>query len=287
VNPPGVCSTAQSKLDLRLQSGAFQLPASGSVNVTCGSPGVGGTAACTCAVNSFDPISIPSIGLVCINPVGGCPSGVIDCDGGTPVGVNMQADHNITQANPNCTSNAGCSTQCDAFCATKGPGFAQIGSGCEGFCLGGTNDEAACTRDTQCPGGSCVGGEPVAHGGKCGCSCAAQGQGAPGGAGGLSCNLGVQINVIVGVGTCASPPTIKLAPLCGPLSSENASSRLFHAGNGAGNLPVPAALTQTGTSTSCATLATSTTTGLKLVGGLGFFDSTLGDILSAQTLICQ
>jgi hypothetical protein len=36
-----------------------------------------------------------------------------------------------------------------------------------------------------------------------------------------------------------------------------------------------------------ATLATSTTTGLKLVGGLGFFDSTLGDILSAQTLVCQ
>ena len=111
-------------------------------------------------MDSFDPIPIPSIGLVCINPINTCDSGVIDCDGGTPVGVNMQADHNITQLNPACTSNAGCSTQCDAFCLAKGPALRADLLRLRGPCLGGTMNDAACTMDTQCTGGSCVGGDP-------------------------------------------------------------------------------------------------------------------------------
>lgn len=282
--PGGFCATAASKLDLRLAAAAFELPAAGTLDITCGTTSPSGKATCSCDVTSFDPIVLPGIGLVCVNAIGGCPPGEIDCDGGNSLSVDTHADHNIGS----CGSNAACATSCDSFCNTLGATYVVMDSGCEAFCRGGSNDEDPCTADSDCPGGSCPGKDPVTHPNVCSCTCGGSGLGAASVPGGLSCNLGVQIDVLVGPGDCDSPPSIILSPMCGPISTEVATSRIFDQGNTLGsNIPAPAALTQTGAAIDCTSLAASSTSGLTLVGGLGFFDSTLGDLLSGQVLVCQ
>jgi len=286
-SPGGSCLTTGSRIDLRTQGVAFSLPADGSLTIDCDTTAPTGKAACDCIVNSFDPIVIPSIGDVCIDPVAGCPAGEIDCDGGNSLNIDTRGEHNIGA----CGSNAACSTSCDTFCNGFGVTYDQISSGCEAFCDGGVNDEDPCTRDTDCPGAACVGGEPVAHPGVCGCLCGGTQLGAASDAGSLSCYLGIQIDVqLPSDGDCdiGDPTPIKLSPLCGPITSEGAAGQINDTNNTVNKkLPPGMGSTQTGAGIDCNTLASSTTTGLKLVGGLGFYDSTLGDIYSAQTLLCE
>ena len=42
-----------------------------------------------------------------------------------------------------------------------------------------------------------------------------------------------------------------------------------------------------GSAITCAQIGTGSVSGLKLVGQLGFFDSTLGDIRARNTFLCQ
>jgi len=273
-----------TSLALFTQALPLNLNASGSLQIDCGTTTPDGKAACDCNINSFDPVVIPSIGDVCVNPAAGCASGEVDCDGGNAMDNDLKADHNIGA----CASNAGCSTSCDAFCGGFGVTYTQIASGCEGFCLGGGNDEAACTQDTECPGGSCVGANPPAHAGICNCVCSGTGLGAPSAAGSLACNVGVQINVeLPSNGTCGDPATIVLAPQCGAMTTTTATGQINNANNTPAKLAPPAVSTLNGTSVSCAALEASTTTGISLVGSLGFFDSTLGDIHSGNTFVCN
>ena len=59
-----------------------------------------------------------------------------------------------------------------------GPAYARSASGCEGYCQGGAGDELPCSQDSQCPGGNCVGSNPVHHPAVCNCVCEAGGLGA-------------------------------------------------------------------------------------------------------------
>lgn len=282
------CNLDGSASSIVLATQAFTLPpfsATGTLEFSCGDPDMSGAAACTCSVINLAPIVIAAIGDVCVNPSGPCPLGSIDCDGGDPLDINMTADHNIGT----CTDNTACLASCTSFCSGLGATYSPLLYGCEGFCLQGTNHNLACTGDSQCPGGSCVGAEPPTHGGTCNCACGGTELGGASAAGTLSCNLGVQIDVELPTdGDCLDADTIKLPSLCGPITTATASGRIFDVNKNAGvNLPVAGPITLTGAGLSCPALTADTLTGLKTVGALGFFDSTLGDILAQLTFTCQ
>jgi cysteine-rich repeat protein len=256
--------------------------ASGALDILCGfeDPNTG-KAPCECTLQSLDPINITGIGFICFtpgDPNDPCPTGEIDCDGGNLLDVTMDSDHDIGA----CTTNADCVTQCTAHCA--GLGSTLFNSACEGFCQGGVNEGLPCTDDSECPGGSCA-GKPV-HGALCQCDCADVG-GVPSGAGGLQCNLGANIDVEI------SPPCgdgdilIAVGARCIPLTTELVTSQMHNLNAVPGiDFPVPA-FTAIGNGIACSTLATSTTTGITVVGSVNFFDSTIGDLQARIDFLCQ
>src|SRR5690606_5254820 len=230
------------------------------------------------------PVVIPAIGDVCVNPAPGCPAGKIDCDGGSALDVDVQGDHNIGA----CTTQAGCAAACEAHCSGIGSTYKPLASSCEGFCQGGSNEDTACTDDSQCTGGSCVGTNPPGHAGVCSCVCGGTGLGAPAGAGALSCNVGVQINVeLPSNGSCGDTATIVLPPQCGAVTTEASPGGVTDANNTADKLLTAYGAPATGVSISCEDLMSSTTAGLELVGSLAFFDSTLGDVHSGNRFACN
>ncbi|MDX2168981.1 MAG: hypothetical protein SF182_18075 [Deltaproteobacteria bacterium] len=291
VAPPlgkNTCTLNGAASSLVLSTQAFTLPqfaANGSIEIDCGAPDANGEAPCSCVVKSFNPVIIPGIGDVCVNPFPGCPAGRIDCDGGGSPDVALAADHNIGA----CTSNAECLAACDAMCAGLGETYQRLIGGCEGYCQGGTNNDAECTMDSQCPGGQCVGAEPPAHIGVCNCSCGGDQLGTGSPAGALSCNVGTQIDVELPTdGDCDDPNTIILPGVCGGVSTSTATGQILDVNNSAGtNLPTAGPKVMTGAAGTCAAFAGGSLTGVKLVGELAFFDSTLGDILSQNTFVCQ
>jgi hypothetical protein len=281
------CTLADgSDLFLQTAAPALHLAPHGSYSIDCGTPDADGVAACSCELIQLDVLVIPAIGDVCINPAPGCEAGKIDCDGGAAVDVNLTADHNIGT----CTDNEDCATSCEAHCTTLGAGHARQSYGCEGYCQGGSNDEAECSRDTDCPGGQCPGADPVAHFQTCNCVCAGSALGNPSVAGGLTCNLGTQINVeLPSNGHCGDTATIQLAPVCGGVSTGTSIGAVLNANNMLGTtIPTtdPPSVIE-GNPVTCDSFKAHNITGLKLVGQLGFFDSTLGDIRTGNTFICQ
>jgi hypothetical protein len=273
-----------SQLFLQTAALPLNLPATGKFSIDCGAPGAGGIAECSCEVLSFNTVVIPSIGDVCVNPASGCAPGKVDCDGGTPLDVDLNANHTIGT----CSSNAQCAASCEAHCVALGAGYALQSFGCEGYCQGGSNDEAECSRDSECPGGQCPGGEPVAHFDNCNCVCSGTGVGDASGAGGLSCNLGTQINVeLPSNGRCGDAVTIQLAPVCGAVTSETSKGIILKANNSPASLPPTGPESVDGARISCANLQAHNITDLKLIGQLAFFDSTLGDIRSRNTFVCK
>jgi hypothetical protein len=281
---------AGSQIALGTQALPLTLNPTGTVQIACGGTSPAGKAPCACNVQSFGVLVIPSIGDVCINPAS-CPAGEIDCDGGNAENVDLVADHNIGA----CTDDATCGSACTAFCGGLGAAYSRLSYGCEGFCQGGTNNNNACTMDSDCAGGACTGAEPPAHAGVCNCTCQGEGLGGAAAAGSLSCQVGTQIDVeLPSNGLCdQAMPTIQLAPVCGAVTTATAVGLVQDANNTPAKTIPPiggvgvAPDVKVGTATSCATMSTSTLTGLKLVGHLGFFDSTLGDIFSTNTFICQ
>ena len=215
---------------LNLQTAAMALPLmpTGSYSIDCGTPDENGVASCTCELIAFDALVIPGIGDVCVNSAPGCEPGRIDCNGGAALDVQLTADHNIAT----CTDNADCLFKCDVYCVSLGAGYARQSYGCEGYCLGGSNDEAECSLDSECPGGQCPGRDPVAHFQTCNCVCAGDNLGDPSVAGGLSCSLGTQINVeLPSNGVCGDPATIQLAPVCGGVTTETSTGIVLNANN--------------------------------------------------------
>jgi len=286
IGPHACVLGAGSNLGLATQALPLNLAPSGSLQIDCGAVGPDGTADCTCSITALNPVVIPAIGDVCVNPTAGCAPGTIDCDGGAALDTAVHADHNLGA----CASNAACQASCAAQCAGFGPTYDVLSAGCEGFCQGGGNDEGVCTQDTECPGGTCVGNNPVGHAGTCNCVCQGTGLGGASAAGDLSCQIGLQIDVqLPSDGDCdpLDPTPIQLAPLCGAVTTTQAVGQTVDANNTPAKLLPLVQSMLNGSGSTCAALAASTTTGISLVGHLAFFDSTLGDIFVAQTFNCQ
>jgi hypothetical protein len=259
-------------------------PASGAIDILCGfeDPNTG-KSPCDCELQFLDPINLIGIGYICFtpgDPNDPCSTGEIDCDGGNPLDVSMDSDHNIGA----CTDNPDCSSQCDAHCAGIAPTYAQFNSGCGGFCTGGVRDNLPCTDDSDCPSGSCTGKDSTPHGNVCLCDCVEVG-GLASGAGGLQCNLGANIDVEINPPCGDGDVLIAVGTRCIPLTTEAVTSQIHNANNSPGDFPVPP-FTSIGTGIPCSTLATSTTTGLQVVGSVNFFDSTIGDLQSQIMFSC-
>jgi len=277
----------------------------GSFDIDCGAVDpITGQSVCSCELRSIDPIPLLGIGDVCVAPAGPCEPGVFACDGGVGLDLDTVSDHNIGA----CTSNASCSSQCDAFCATLGSAYAPLSFTCEGFCQAGSNAEAACIEDVECPESNCPGKEPQKnsdgsivigtgpHAGACNCTCGGQGLGGAAPAGSLTCNLGLAISVErdkdLICGNQPAGPDIVLAPLCGALTTTSGAGAIDHANNGTkkkntipprGKVPFEGQ----GAGISCDDYASGNLTGMTLTGDLVFYDSALGDILTRNTFSCK
>ncbi len=276
------CVMDSSVSTVQIATQALPLPpfaATGAVDIDCGAVNpTTGKAACDCSLQYFDPINIIGIGYICFTPGAPCPAGEIDCDGGNGLDVDMQSDHNVGA----CTGNPDCAAQCVAFCAPA----SVFNSGCEGFCVGGVNDGLPCTDDSDCPGGSCPGKDGLPHGNICGCDCLDIG-GAPSRAGGLQCNMPVNIDVEINPPCGDGDVLIAVGTRCLPLTTETVTSQMHNANNSGGkNFPVPAT-NLLGVPADCLDLETSILTGTRMVGSLNFFDSTIGDLTTAEDFTCQ
>jgi hypothetical protein len=80
---------------------------------------------------------------------------------------------------------------------------------------------------------------------------------------------------------------IAVGTRCIPLTTEAATAQIHNANNTPGkDFPEPV-FSATGIATGCPTIATSTVTGLTLVGAANFSDSTIGDLQSQLSFACQ
>lgn len=287
-------ATDDSDLDLRVQGntslGGLVSAISGSVTMSCGAEGANGKRACTCNLQSWTPASIIGIGLVCI-AASACPAGEMDCDGGNALGIDVLDDAQIGS----CTSHAGCSTQCNTYCA--GIGKTQWRSGCEKICQSGSRDGQACICDVfngggcsggvsgvnDCPGGSCVGKNNETDQ-DCQCQCIDQHAGGASRPGELQCGLGVAIKVVASA-PCTNPALVQLPPVCAPFTSQTVTGKAINSNEN--DTATIGPNTQTGLPETCANLNAGITTGFQLVTDLGFFDSTIGDLRSLLKVDCQ
>jgi hypothetical protein len=262
----------------------LSLAITGSATVSCGTTDAAQASACSCTLNTVGPLVVPAIGDFCISPAAGCPAGGIDCDGGPARDVDMNSNHNAGA----CTSNADCAATCDAYCGALGAGYLRRASSCESFCQGGANDELACTQESDCPGGDCVGKPPFHGGGICNCICDGLGLGAPSGAGALDCTVGFQLRVeLPSNGVCGDAVVETLPPRCVGMTTATATGQNHNANNMMGSDQPSFGSTASGTALACSAIEGGSLTGLELVGHTVFFDTTLGDNFGRLSIVCQ
>jgi len=280
-----VPGTAASHVTLNAAGFATPLAfaVNGSTAVDCGAPGSDGRADCTCQVNSIEPITIVGVGKVCITPLAeACPSLVVDCDGGAPLGIADLAVGNIGA----CTGNADCDEQCNGFC--EGRNAVPHASGCTGFCTLGAMQ--ACNLDADClpNDGSCNGPDPVASNKEiCQCECLNLAYGNAARSGELQCHLGTNIKVVDVSADCTAAPLISVGQACIPLTTELVSSVIDHANFTDATLPAAGPVHDEGSPIACADLQTTGTSGMKLRGAVSFFGSALGDLVIEFFTDCQ
>lgn len=291
----------------------------GSIQVTCGEEDGSGKAECTCNINNIDPITINGIGTVCINPRDTpCDPRPIECNGGSPLGVDLVSNGNIGS----CTGNDDCSTKCDTFCGGIGSVQPASGSGCIGFCTLGTMK--ACSTDADClpDDGACNGPDNSSHNGTCQCQCLNYAAGAAARPGEMQCNLGSTLKVVATGSPCTAPPMIDVGSSCIPITTQQATTVIDNANfvyhcsattsascSGPGmdsecrpptcpdcapdetcvpaTLPASGPFTVDGAQIACSDLQSSNLSALKLRGVVNFFGSALGDIVSVLSSNCQ
>lgn len=262
----------------------FTWPFGGQVTVECGQiDPVTGKDACACNVLNLEPVNLsPLIGWACFGPAL-CSAGEIDCNGGEPLDTELIQDHRIG----NCgltfpaIGNSECADQCASYCDGLPGSFTVYDSSCEGYCQGGANADETCTFDVDCPGGTCAGGEPVAHGNKCNCQCLQVGGGASR-ASGFTCDLGVRITIENNLPCDGLDVRTVWGDVCIPLTTETAKGTLLD--SNIGGPPITGELV--GTPLSCPAMATDVS-GLVLGGNLSFFDTSLGDLEVPIRISCD
>jgi len=257
------------------------LPLVGSIDVTCGSGGSDGRAACSCSPGTFQPIGIQGIGKVCIEPsAAACPQAPVACSaGGSGLSLIATVGGNVGT----CTGNADCAATCASTCGTS----AAI-SGCTGFCSAGTMQ--ACNNNASCApnDGVCNGADPVGvRAGRCQCECLSTAAGNPARSGELQCTLSASIKVVAATDDCSAAP-IFIAPPCTLLTTAEIVARMTNADYGTSTIPRTGVLSVQGAPLTCDALRADDLTGLKLRGLIAAFGSTgTGDALDELFFDCQ
>jgi hypothetical protein len=239
--------------------------------------------AVSCAVQHVDPVTIPAIGVVCIEPGGPCPTGSRDCDGGDPLGVAVLGNGTAGS----CGGNASCDTTCNILCG--GP-VNVLASNCTGFCSGPTPQ--VCTLDSQCAptNGSCNGPDALlpTQANLCQCTCVNTATHGPSAPGDLQCSLGARPTVEAAAPCDGTDVVLATPDVCIPISTQRATGTVINANFGANTLPLtPGANDLTGTTLSCPALDAGPTAGMQLVGTFSIFGSAFGDIAAGVTAVCQ
>ncbi len=324
--PDGLCIAVASSLiianPLFGEDGVEIVARTVSTNeITCGEVDPeDGTASCTIESLGVEGSPIFPIGHLCFlpRPDLNCPTGLIDCDGGTPMDQQVMMHHNVAifanqtdpttypvatcgqldpdclgQGGPDCNANDECSDMCDLWCDSLGPEFVQEESGCEGFCQAteGPKLGATCTLHADCATSqqptindvSCTGGSVAsAHRNACQCECVAMGVGAPSRPGAYQVELGLQI-WIEQAGPCdQTDVSIVLEPDCVAFTTERVTGTALRVGDDASqsydSLPLVG-----DPGAGCAALQSSGRSGSRLGALSGNFDSAIGDTLSRST----
>ena len=261
-------------------------------------------ATCTCELLELLPVQIAAIGFVCFAPFPGCPAGTLDCRGGSNQNVTVTSNHDVgptvlaldpdilaptcsgqlvfTDPNHFASTNDECALMCDIYCDSLEPQgtYIPILTACEGYCQAGERKDLACNLDAECPDGSCAGGDPVFHKGKCGCDCLQVGGDQIARPGAMNCQAGVRITVEQAEPCDSVDINIDLPDKCIPLSTEESLGEILNANSNLGTkIPKGAAdRVFTGTPANCEDLSNGIVTGIKMSGTANFFDSNLGDL---------
>jgi hypothetical protein len=254
-------------------------PLTGAVDVSASGAGA------ACNVDVIDPFTIPSIGVVCIEPGGPCGAGTRDCAGGAGAGTHVDGQALVGA----CTGNASCDVLCNGLC---GGSANVLQSGCTGHCAGPSPQ--LCVNDADClpVNGNCNGFDPISPmtANLCQCSCidrAAYGAGPPGT---LQCEVGVEFTIEAAAPCDDTDVTIALRSTCVPMSSQRASAVIHNANYGSSpSVPLVAgANDQSGAALTCAALDGNGAAGLELVGAFNLFGVTqFGDTSFGVRAVCE
>jgi len=273
-----------------------------------------GTGTFTCGLTDPIGLEIPTIGTACLQEVGGCADGLIDCDGGTALDLDMVHHHDIgpialglepgfltadcrgtdpacfIAGDPSCTAHATCADMCDLYCPTLGAGYEVFTSGCEGFCRGGDHDNELCLNDVNCEGagvensGECLGGNPVAHQGECTCDCIKVGSGDPSPAGSFWCQVGIR-TVLESASPCDQLDIIQIiGQQCVPRTTETITNTVLFADD---DESLTINQSDSGSRISCGDLFGGNLSGLAAAGNQTSYDGDLGDSATRTIQVCQ
>jgi cysteine-rich repeat protein len=291
--PPSARCIGNSGIDVNTALGSpfLTIGLAVGIELDCGAidPATG-RAPCTCELRTAEPVDIPGIGVACMGRLGGCGSGEIDCDGGSPFDLALVHDHDIgpdvVDGDPNgfplpfcgfldsATAKAECEAMCDVYCADLAGEFIPLASGCEGFCRAGSREGLPCEFNVDCVGSDCVGGEGVPHANLCGCQCI-EAAGNPSRPGALRCEIGLFVLVESAEPCDALDVTLTVANQCVPFTTESFTNLILNSNATPNPIgPDPAR----GEPVNCAELRAGALSGLKIVGNSTNFDSQLGDL---------
>jgi hypothetical protein len=264
-NTTGFFTTADSPA-----SGGADMAVRMDLHVTFGAvdPGTGIASAEFSSAGPSEPIDLGPIGASCLLPAPAdiCdPSGLIDCDGGTPLDKDEQLFHDLglcgiadighdpNDTDPNnYTGGPECLALCEAKCdeLTADPNHPYVykriptRSQCEGYCIGGYKHNLPCTIDTDCafdtdpitPGiqwdvtgqsGMCQGGDPVAHAHACTCLCRGLGGNNPSRPGAFHGETPLY-SVLEVEPPCDAVQITMFSPSCSPPTTERYQTRIIN-----------------------------------------------------------
>jgi hypothetical protein len=270
------------------------VPLIGTMEMACGAPNpVTGVVQCDCDITDLEGVTINPIGHVCFQQgTEPCPVTTIDCDGGAPIDLDMVTAHDIGFCglgdDPNDDDIPGegpqeCIDLCEAYCADLGGIHKRTHGQCEGYCTSGPRMDIPCETDSECPGGDCAGGEPVAHENRCFCHCLETG-GIPGDPGSAWCSMRAGLVIEYDPPCDELDVNFSTEKVCVSITTEDAQGLVVNAGAVPGQTIGP--LVAAGESIPCPERAANGPAGTTMVGYVGFMDSGLGDMLARFQVTC-
>ncbi|MEO8602132.1 MAG: hypothetical protein ABI629_06115 [bacterium] len=283
-----LCTLVPGTTATRLEIHAATLPLplvypfSGQVQFDFGTPTAAGQASSACNIVNIDPIYIPSVGAICLQPVFGCGASAIECNGTAAHGIDVRANAGAGT----CASLYDCYNTCDGYCF--GQGLSAVAAGCTGRC---EFNDTACDADADCQpfGGSCYGADPVGlNGDVCQCICERDGVGSGARPGELECPLGVSLSVETAPPCDGADVLFSIGDRCAPFTTAPVTNLLANANFTSGDLPVDGVALHEGLPVPCADLVGGNgVSGLRMTSAADFFGTALGDLAVEIFAECQ